>query len=138
MVITPSVVPEAGGARPARVLVVDDSDTIRELITVNLELEGFEVVQASDGQEALDVVRDVAPDVVTLDVVMPRRDGFSTAAALRADPATAAIPIAIVSASAQEADLARGTDIGVDAYLTKPFEPAELVRVVRELAARGR
>lgn len=117
-----------------RVLVVDDSETIRTLITVNLELEGFEVVVASDGQEALEMVRDVAPDVVTLDVVMPRRDGFSTAAALRADPATAHLKIAMVSASAQESDLRRGDEIGVDAYLTKPFDPAELVRIVRELA----
>ena len=72
----------------SRVLVVDDSDVIRTLITVNLELEGFEVVQAVDGQDALDKVLDVRPDVITIDVKMPRLDGFDTVERLRADPRT--------------------------------------------------
>ncbi len=75
-------------ARAQRVLVVDDSEVIRRLIAVNLELEGFEVFLAEDGQECLDVVEAVAPDVITLDVVMPRLDGFSTAARLRSGRAT--------------------------------------------------
>ena len=118
----------------AKVLVVDDSDTIRTLISVNLELEGFDVTTATDRQEALDKVHDSAPDVVTLDVVMPRLDGFATAEALRGDPETAQVKIAMVTASAQAGDLQRGSDIGVDAYVTKPFDPADLVRTVRELA----
>lgn len=123
---------------PGRVLVVDDTEVIRQLITVNLELEGFEVVSAVDGQDALDRVIEVAPDVVTLDVVMPRLDGFKTASALRANPQTRHLKIVMVTAAAQETDRRRGSKIGVDAYLTKPFDPAELVRTVRSLAEQAR
>src|SRR3954447_22067775 len=116
-----------------RVLVVDDDDVIRQLITVNLELEGFEVVTAVDGQDALDKVKEARPQVVTLDVMMPRVDGWEAAARLRADPETADIKVILLSARAQEADLQRGERIGVDAYLTKPFDPDELIDVVRRL-----
>jgi CheY-like chemotaxis protein len=115
------------------VLVVDDSEVIRTLISVNLELEGFEVHQAVDGQDALDRIHTIRPDVITIDVVMPRRDGFDTVARLRADPLTRHIRIAMVSASAQDTDLAKGELVGVDAYVTKPFDPEALVRTVREL-----
>ncbi|MFF4545240.1 response regulator [Streptomyces sp. NPDC001406] len=120
-----------------RVLVVDDNKVIRQLIRVNLELEGLEVVTAADGAECLDVVHEVRPDVVTLDVVMPRLDGLRTAALLRADPRTRDLPLAIVSACTQY-EVEGGLDIGVDAFLAKPFEPAELVSVVRQLIERGR
>jgi CheY-like chemotaxis protein len=124
---------------PARhVLVVDDSQVIRELIAVNLELEGFDVAIAGDGEEALALVAQQRPDVITLDVVMPRLDGFETAARLRADPAFADIPLILVTARAAAADLARGDELGVDGYLTKPFEPAELVALVGRLARDGR
>ncbi len=116
-------------------LVVDDDDVIRQLISVNLELEGFEVSTASDGRDCLARVRDVAPDVVTLDVMMPEMDGWDVAAQLRADPETAGIRIVLLSARAQEADLRRGDSIGVDAYLTKPFDPEELIDTVRRLAS---
>jgi CheY-like chemotaxis protein len=117
-----------------RVLVVDDDDVIRQLITVNLELEGFDVETAVDGQDCLDKVKDVRPDVVTLDIMMPRLDGWEAASRLRADPETADLKVVLLSARAQEADLARGDRIGVDAYLTKPFDPDELIAVVRRLA----
>nr|WP_228718176.1 response regulator [Kitasatospora acidiphila] len=120
-----------------RVLVVDDSEVIRQLIRVNLELEGFEVVTAADGAECLEVVRRVRPDVVTLDVMMPRLDGLRTAARLRSEPGTAGLPIAIVSACTP-ADLEKGESVGVDGYLAKPFDPADLVALVhRLLALRG-
>jgi CheY-like chemotaxis protein len=119
-----------------RVLVVDDSEVIRHLITINLELEGFEVVTAVDGQDALDKIHHVQPDVVTIDVKMPRLDGLDTVARLRADPRTAGLKIAMVSASAQEVDLRRGEIAGVDAYVTKPFDPEALVRTIRDLVAR--
>ncbi|MFG2695518.1 response regulator [Kitasatospora sp. NPDC051984] len=124
-------------AASGRVLVVDDSEAIRRLITVNLELEGFEVVTAADGAECLEVVRRVAPDVVTLDVVMPRLDGLRTAARLRAAWETAHLPIAIVSACTP-ADLERGASVGVDGYLAKPFDPADLIELVRRLRAMDR
>jgi CheY-like chemotaxis protein len=116
-----------------RVLVVDDSAVIRTLISVNLELEGFDVVTAVDGQDALDKIHEVAPDVVTIDVVMPRLDGFDTVARLRADPRTRHLKIAMVTACAQEADIRKGHSVGVDAYVTKPFDPDTLVRTVRDL-----
>ena len=119
-------------ARP-RVLVVDDSDVIRTLITVNLELEGFEVVTAVDGQDALEKVLDVRPDVMTIDVKMPRMDGFDTVERMRADPRTHDLKIAMVTACAQVDDLRRGDEVGVDAYVTKPFDPTTLVRTVRDL-----
>lgn len=121
---------------PARVLVVDDDEVIRQLVTVNLELEGFEVETAVDGQDCLNKVGDVAPDVVTIDVMMPVMDGWTAAGRLRTDPATSHIKVMFLTARAQADDLQRGRDIGVHAYLTKPFDPAELVRTVRDLAGR--
>ncbi|MFE7760122.1 response regulator [Streptomyces sp. NPDC057438] len=119
-----------------RVLVVDDNKVIRQLIRVNLELEGFEVVTAADGAECLDVVHQVRPDLITLDVVMPRLDGLRTAARLRGDARTRRLPLAIVSACSQY-EVEAGLDVGVDAFLAKPFEPAELVSLVRQLMERG-
>ena len=117
-----------------RVLVVDDDDVIRQLISVNLELEGFEVTTAVDGLDCLEKVKQVRPAVVTLDIMMPRLDGWEAASRLRADPETADIKVVLLSARAQEADLQRGDRIGVDAYLTKPFDPDELIATVRRLA----
>ena len=117
-------------------LVVDDDDVIRQLIVVNLELEGFQVHVAVDGQDALDKVKSVRPHVVTLDIMMPRLDGWEAATRLRADPETADIRVILLSARAQEADLRRGDRIGVDAYLTKPFDPDELIDTVRRLAGQ--
>jgi len=122
------------GRDAVKVLVVDDDETIRGLITLNLELEGFEVATAVDGLDALAKAAAVQPAVVTLDVMMPRLDGWATAQRLRADPATADIKVVLLSARAQEADLQRGTRIGVDAYLTKPFDPDDLIDIVRRLA----
>jgi CheY-like chemotaxis protein len=121
-----------------RALVVDDSAVVRELIAVNLELEGFVVTCASDGEAALRAVREVIPDVITLDVIMPRLDGLATVRRLREDPATADIPIVMVTGRSSPADLERGRVAGVEAYITKPFEPSELVDVVRRLAEGGR
>ncbi|GAA2318480.1 response regulator [Streptomyces kunmingensis] len=116
---------------------MDDNKVIRQLIRVNLELEGFEVVTAADGAECLDVVHQVRPDVITLDVVMPRLDGLRTAARLRGDARTSGLPIVVVSACTQY-EVESGLEVGVDAFLAKPFEPNELVRVVRQLRERGR
>ncbi|MEF9906398.1 response regulator [Streptomyces sp. P9-A2] len=120
-----------------RVLVVDDNKVIRQLIRVNLELEGIEVVTAADGAECLEVVHQVRPDLVTLDVAMPRLDGLRTAARLRSDPRTRDLPLAIISACTQY-EVESGLDVGVDAFLAKPFEPTELVRMVWQLLERRR
>lgn len=115
---------------------MDDNKVIRQLIRVNLELEGFEVVTAADGAECLDVVNQVRPDVVTLDVVMPRLDGLRTAARLRSDPRTRHLPLVIVSACTQY-EVESGLEVGVDAFLAKPFEPSELLGIVRQLMESG-
>ena len=115
-------------------MVVDDDEVIRQLIAVNLTLEGFDVVTAVDGQDCLNKVAEARPDVITLDVMMPRLDGWVTATQLRRNPETAGIKVILITARAQEDDRDRGRQVGVDAYLTKPFDPAEMIRVVRELA----
>ena len=117
-----------------RVLVVDDDEVIRQLIAVNLTLEGFDVVTAVDGQDCLDKVVETSPDVITLDVMMPRLDGWVTAMELRKNPETSHVKVVLITARAQEDDRNRGQQIGVDAYLTKPFDPGEMIRIVRELA----
>ncbi len=114
-------------------LVVDDDEVIRQLIAVNLTLEGFDVATAVDGQDCLDKVGAIKPDLITLDVMMPRLDGWATTVHLRDDAATKHIKIVMITARAQEDDRDRGAQVGVDAYLTKPFDPAEMIRVVREL-----
>jgi CheY-like chemotaxis protein len=121
-----------------RVLVVDDDEVIRQLIAVNLQLEGFEVSTAVDGQDCLEKVGEVRPDVITLDVMMPRLDGWVTAVKLREDPGTAHIRVVMITARAQEHDVRRGHEIGVDAYVTKPFDPNQLIQTVRKLAAVSR
>jgi CheY-like chemotaxis protein len=117
-----------------RVLVVDDDEVIRQLIAVNLQLEGFDVSTAVDGQDCLDRVAEIHPDVITLDVMMPRLDGWETAIQLRRSPDTAHIKVVLITARAQEDDKNHGAQVGADAYLTKPFDPNEMIRVVRELA----
>lgn len=118
-----------------KVLVVDDDEVIRQLISINLEMEGFQVLEAVDGIDALDKVKEFSPDVITLDVMMPRLDGWGTAEKLRADPDTAAIKIILLTARAGSADVSQGRQsILIDDYLTKPFEPDALVAAVARLA----
>lgn len=125
-------------ALPARVLVVEDDEMIRELIRLNLELEGFEVFTAVDGQDCLDRVEHIAPHVIMLDVMMPRLDGWTAAEQLRASESTHDCLIVLVTARAQEEDRKHGERIGVDAYVTKPFDPQALVELVRTLLDQDR
>jgi DNA-binding response OmpR family regulator len=119
----------------ARVLVADDDPIILRLLEVNLGLEGFAVETAGRGEEALTRARELGPDVIILDVMMPGMTGYDVAARLKEDPATAAIPVIFLSARTQEEDRARGRELGVAAYITKPFDPGELVDIVRRVAA---
>ena len=122
----------------ATVLVVDDDPVIQGLLRVNFEMEGYEVVVAGDGVEGLERARSEQPDVVILDVMMPRMDGLEVARTLKADPATAAIPILLLSAKAQEVDVRAGGATGADAYVTKPFDPLELLKRVEALISARR
>src|SRR3990170_4769582 len=125
-------------ARRPLVLVVDDQKSLRSLIRMNLELEGIDVVEATDGRHGLELVEQCHPDLVTLDLVMPRMDGLAAAAALRGDPLTAGLPLVMVTTSTAPSHLTRARALGVDAYMTKPFDPDELVRVVQGLLLRAR
>lgn len=117
-----------------RILVADDDPVILRLLEVNLGLEGFEVETAIRGEDAVDRARELQPDVIILDVMMPGMTGYDVAGRLKEDPSTAAIPIVFLSARTQEEDRARGRALGVAAYVTKPFDPGELMDVVRRLA----
>ena len=121
-----------------RVLVVDDTASIRFLIRTNLELAGFDVDEAVDGVDCLEILSrtDVMPDAITVDVMMPRMDGVATVAAIRADPRTEKIAIIMVSTQGHPADIQRGMDAGVDAYITKPFDPDHMVETVADVIER--
>jgi DNA-binding response OmpR family regulator len=122
---------------PATVLVVDDDPVILKLLEVNFEMEGFQVVRAADGFEGLERARAVLPDIVVLDVMMPRMTGYEVAKALRENVETAHIPIIFVTARAQSSDVERGMELGVDDYVTKPFDPLDLIARVNTLLARA-
>ena len=114
-----------------KVLVVDDDPVIQRLLQVNFEMEGWVVIIADDGVAGLEAARTRKPDCILLDVMMPKMDGLSVAAELKADPDTAGIPIVLLSAKAQAGDLGAGMATGADEYITKPFDPLELLdRVV--------
>ena len=110
---------------------------IRELLVVNLKMEGHDAVTAVDGSEALRAVADRAPDVVLLDMMLPGVDGWEVAARLKGDEATRSIPIIALSARAMQADIERGMELGVDRYVTKPFDPIELMHLVGTLLPGG-
>ncbi|HLG00242.1 MAG TPA: response regulator [Acidimicrobiia bacterium] len=109
------------------ILVADDDPVILGLLEVNFEMEGYTVVTAEDGAVALDKARRSRPDIIVLDVMMPKMTGHEVAAALKADPKLANIPVVFVSAKAQGADVAKGMDLGAADYVTKPFDPIDLV-----------
>jgi len=122
----------------ARVMAVDDDHVIRGLLEVNLEMEGHEVVTAVDGEDALAKVRADPPDLILLDVMMPNVNGWQVAEELKSDEATRDIPIIFLSARAMDADLRKGASLGVESYVTKPFDPIDLMELIsRLLEARG-
>lgn len=119
-----------------RVLVVDDDAPIRLLCRVNLEAEGIEVLEAGDGRAGLEAARQELPDVILLDVMLPRMDGWQVAEKLVDEAATAEIPIVFLTARAEFSDRARGLEIGGVDYVTKPFNPVELAPLIRDLLGR--
>jgi DNA-binding response OmpR family regulator len=119
-----------------RVLVIDDEEPIRLLCRVNLEAEGMDVLEAADGPTGLERARTQQPDVVLLDVMMPKLDGWKVAEELLEDDRTQDIPIIFLTARAEFRDRARGLDIGGVDYVTKPFNPLDLAPLVRELLDR--
>ncbi len=116
-----------------RILIVDDEARIRRLERMNLELEGFEVIEAPDGFVALDRVREDLPSLVVMDVAMPQMDGFETLRLLRE---ISSVPVIMVTVKAEVSDRIHGLDLGADDYMTKPFNPQEMVSRIRAVLRR--
>jgi DNA-binding response OmpR family regulator len=116
------------------VLVADDDDDILLLVTTRLRRDGFDVIQARDGDEALDLALERRPAIAVLDIGMPGLDGLAVVRAIRADDATKEMGVILLTAKAQESDVRRGFDAGADAYVKKPFSPADLSARVKQLA----
>jgi len=121
-----------------KILVVDDEPEAVELVEFNLKQAGYEVVSAADGTEGLKKTRSLLPSLIVLDLMLTEMDGLEVCKMLRRDPATAAIPIVMLTAKAAEIDRVLGLELGADDYLTKPFSPRELVLRIKKLLARGR
>ena len=126
---------EAEPAQPV-VLAADDDEDILELVAFRLERSGYTVLRAHDGEEALRLAQEEHPDLVVLDVMMPKLDGFEVTRRLRADAATSSTPIILLTARAQDADVQMGFDAGADDYLRKPFSPKELRARVQAILGR--
>ncbi|MHB0937312.1 MAG: response regulator transcription factor [Armatimonadota bacterium] len=116
-----------------KILAVDDERHIVRLIQVNLERAGYQVLTAFDGREALKKIEDEHPDLVVLDVMMPYMNGLETLKQIRANPKTRNLPVIMLTAKAQDQDVFQGYSYGVDIYLTKPFNPVELLTFVKRI-----
>jgi DNA-binding response OmpR family regulator len=118
------------------ILAADDDEDILALVTFRLERSGYTVLQARDGEEALQLAVSASPDLAVLDVMMPKLDGFELTRRLRADEATRRMPIILLTAKAQDGDVERGFDVGADDYVRKPFSPQELRARVQAILGR--
>jgi phosphate regulon transcriptional regulator PhoB len=123
---------------PSRVLIVEDEPDIRELVVHHLKRDGYQVSAAASGEEALRQARAEPPDLVLLDLMMPAMDGLEVCRRLRQDPATAALPIVMLTAKGDEIDRVLGLELGADDYVVKPFSPKELLARVRAVLRRSR
>jgi DNA-binding response OmpR family regulator len=118
---------------PHKILIVDDEPNIVISLEFLMKKEGFEVAVAGDGEEALACVASFNPDLILLDVMMPKKSGFEVCEALRADPGRAGLKIIMLTAKGRDTEMAKGLAIGADAYVTKPFSTKELVDTVKEM-----
>lgn len=139
-----SSTPSAGEARPEpnpagalSVLVVDDEQDIRELIEYNLRKEGYSVSGVETGEEALRRTRSEPPDAVVLDLMLPGLDGLEVCKRLKKEPATAAVPVIMLTAKSEDSDVVTGLELGADDYVTKPFSPKVLVARLRAVLRRA-
>jgi len=123
------------GSRPV-VLVAEDDPDILQLVAFRLERAGYEVIQATDGEEALRLVTERQPDLAVLDVMMPKVTGYDVTRQIRENQATTKIPVILLTARVQEADVARGFEAGADDYIKKPFSPQELRSRVQAILGR--
>ncbi len=119
----------------SRILLVEDEEHIAKLVLFKLTKEGFKVTHARDGQEALDRLVDGGWDLVILDVMMPRMNGWEVLQALRSDPKTASIPVLMLTAKGSQQDISKAAELDAEKYLKKPFDPNELAALVRGMVA---
>ncbi|MDR3577998.1 MAG: response regulator [Anaerolineaceae bacterium] len=120
----------------AKILIAEDERDIRDLISFTLRFAGYEVVAVGDGQEAVDVVGNEMPDLILMDVRMPRMTGYEACQKIKADPKVSQIPVVFLSAKGQDAEIRTGLDSGATEYLLKPFAPTDLAQRVKELLAQ--
>jgi DNA-binding response OmpR family regulator len=120
------------------VLVIDDDPVILELLRVNFEIEGFDVICAADGEEGFRRAQEDQPDIVVSDIMMPKRDGLQLLSDLKGDPTTQQLPVILLSAKAQKTEVKQGLDLGADDYITKPFDPLELIDRLNAVMTRPR
>jgi DNA-binding response OmpR family regulator len=125
----------SAGERPV-ILIADDDPDILELVAYRLERAGYEIVRASDGEEALQLATERVPDLAVLDVMMPKLTGYEVTARIREHEATNRIPVILLTARVQEADVEQGFEAGADDYLRKPFSPQELRARVQAILGR--
>ncbi|MHB8791927.1 MAG: response regulator [Thermoleophilia bacterium] len=122
---------ESEGMSAKRVLIVDDESSLRTLVKVNLEVDGLEVSEAVDGNEAMNILRESKPDLILLDIMMPGKDGIEVLEELAADKNLRDIPVILLTAKGEQEDLERGAALGARGHITKPFDPEQMVRTVK-------
>jgi DNA-binding response OmpR family regulator len=128
-----------GGERMSkgRILVVDDEIYIVHILDFSLGMEGYEVLTALDGEQALERLKSDKPDLVVLDIMMPKLDGYEVCRAIKSDPDTRHIPVILLSAKGRNVDQKMGFDVGADDYITKPFSPRKLVERINSLLGQA-
>jgi CheY-like chemotaxis protein len=122
----------------ATVLLCDDEEVLRQLVRATLDNGAYSIVEATDGDESLELARRLQPDVIVLDMMMPGRSGLDVLDELRGDPKLASTPVIMLTARARQADREAAVAAGADRYLAKPFSPLELISLVEELLDGGR
>jgi|GEM_PF-747076 len=126
-----------GNKMEEKILIVDDDPTMVTLLATLLEIDGFEVLEALSGEEALRTIREDPPDLVLLDIMMPEMDGFEVLAILRDHPSTEKLPVIMLTARTDDKDIFQGWRRGADEYVTKPFNPRELMETIRVVLSRS-
>jgi two-component system alkaline phosphatase synthesis response regulator PhoP len=128
---------EVNGMAKGKILVVDDEIYIVHILDFSLGMEGYTVATALDGEQALEKARTEKPDLIVLDIMMPKLDGYETCKRLKADEATKAIPVILLSAKGRNVDQKVGFEVGADDYITKPFSPRKLVERINAILGQG-
>ncbi len=126
------------GEPSKKILIVDDEPDVASLLNLMLRSKGYETIIASDGQEALEKARHEQPDLIVLDIMLPRLDGYKVARMLKFDEKFSHIPIIMVTAKIQEKDKKTGLEMGADAYVTKPFDTAMLLEKINEVLSKSK